>query len=155
MTIPQRILVQVAAAAGLVIAVATGVTYGIVYDAAKKRDLRNLETYVSERSRREEIGFLQAQANLMLVRGQFLKRMEMPVPRDYQAKWDRRFRLFRKRAVPILRTWVAPMCTSPCRLVLLRRSMAPRAGTSKCCHSRGSPRFGTIRSYRASRGQIR
>src|SRR5262249_6152432 len=94
MTIPQRILAQVAAAAGLVIAVATGVTYGIVYDAAKERDLRHLETYVSERSRREEIGFLQAQIKLTLVRGQFLKRMEAPIPRDHQAKWDRRFRLF-------------------------------------------------------------
>ena len=94
MTIPQRILLQVAAGAGLVIAVATGVTYGLVYSAAKERDLKHLATYVSERSRREEIGFQQVQQNLLLVRGQFLKRMEAPVPPDYQEKWDRRFRLF-------------------------------------------------------------
>src|SRR5262249_54892709 len=94
MTIPQRILWHVAAAAGLVIAVATGVTYGIVYNAAKQRGLNHLATYVSERSRREELGFQQVQANLILVRGQFLKRMEAPRPRDYQEKWDKRFRLY-------------------------------------------------------------
>jgi len=83
MTIPQRILFHVAVGAGLVIAVATAVTCGIVYDAARQRDLQHLATYVSERSRREEIGFQQVQANLTLVRGQFLKRMEAPIPPDY------------------------------------------------------------------------
>ena len=62
MTIPQRILFHVAVGAGLVIAVATAVTCGIVYDAARQRDLQHLATYVSERSRREEIGFQQVQA---------------------------------------------------------------------------------------------
>jgi signal transduction histidine kinase len=94
MTIPQRILLHVAVGAGLVIAVATAVTYGIVYSGAKQRDLKHLATYVSERSRREEIGFQQVQANLMLVRGQFLKRMEAPIPTDYQKKWEERFRLY-------------------------------------------------------------
>src|SRR5262245_26520396 len=94
MTIPQRILLHVAAGAGLVIAVATAVTYWIVFDGAKQRELKLLKTYVSERSRREEAGFLQVQANLLLVRGQFLKRMESPIPRDYQEKWDARFKLF-------------------------------------------------------------
>src|SRR5262245_14881884 len=54
MTIPQRILWQVAAGADLVIAIATAVTYGRVYDSAKRRDLKHLETYVTERARREE-----------------------------------------------------------------------------------------------------
>jgi signal transduction histidine kinase len=94
MTIPQRILLQVAGAAGLVIAVSTAVTYGMVYRAAKERDLKHLKTYVSERARREEIGFKQVQANLSLVRGQFLKRTEAPIPRDYEAKWNNRFRQF-------------------------------------------------------------
>lgn len=94
MTIPQRILWHVAVGAGLVIAVATAVTYGIVYDAARQRDLKHLETYVTERARREEIGFQQVQVNLSLVHGQFLKRMEAPLPRDYQEKWNARFRLF-------------------------------------------------------------
>jgi len=85
-TIPQRILLQVAVGAGLVIAVATGVTYGIVYNAAKQGDLKQLETYVTERARREEIGFQQVEADLTLVRGQFLKRMEAPVPRDFQKR---------------------------------------------------------------------
>ena len=94
MTIPQRILLHVAAGAGLVIAVATAVTYGIVYDGVKQRDLKHLETYVTERARREEISFKQVEENLLLVRGQFLKRMEAPIPRDYQAKWNERFELF-------------------------------------------------------------
>ena len=37
MTIPQRILSQLAAGAGLVIAVAMGVTCWIVYDGARQR----------------------------------------------------------------------------------------------------------------------
>src|ERR1051325_10275299 len=94
MTIPQRILLHVAAGAGLVIAVATAVTYGIVYNGAKQRDLKHLATYVTERARREEIGFQQVQANLMLVRGQFLKRMESPIPRNYETQWNGRFELF-------------------------------------------------------------
>ncbi len=94
MNITRRILLHLAAGAGLVIAVATTVTYAIVYSAAKERDLKHLRTYVAERSRREEVGFQHVQANLTLVRGQFLKRMEGPIPRDCQAKWDERFRLF-------------------------------------------------------------
>ncbi len=94
MTIPQRILLRVAAGAGLVIAVATAVTYGIVHNDARRRDLKHLETYVSERTRREEISFQQVQANLLLVRGQFLKRMESPIPRNYRERWNARFKLF-------------------------------------------------------------
>src|SRR5215831_15419758 len=94
MTIPNRILLQVAVGAGLVIAVATSVTYGLVYQAAKQRAVMHLETYVSERSRVEEAAFQQVQGNLLLVRGQFLRRMEAPIPRDYQVKWQERFRQF-------------------------------------------------------------
>ena len=94
MTIPQRILWQVALGAGLVIAVATGVTYEIVYREAKDRDLDHLETYVRERARREELGFQQVQANLTVVRGQFLRRMEGPNPRNIEGQWNERFNLF-------------------------------------------------------------
>jgi len=94
MNIPQRILLHVAIAAGTVIAVATAVTYGIVYRDAKLRDLKHLQTYVNERSRREEIGFRKVDENLRLVRGQFLKRIEGPIPADYETKWNNRFRLF-------------------------------------------------------------
>src|SRR5262245_39905658 len=94
MTIPQRILLHVAVGASLVIAVATAVTYGLVYNASRQRDLKHLETYVLERSKREEIGFQKVQENLTLVRGQFLKRMESPVPANYEKLWDERFRLF-------------------------------------------------------------
>lgn len=94
MTIPQRILLHVALGAALVIAVATGVTYGIVFSAAKQRDLKHLETYVTERSRREDIGFKQVEINLNLVRGQFLKRMEGPTPRNLEGQWSDRFEVF-------------------------------------------------------------
>lgn len=94
MTIPQRILLHVAAGAALVIAVATTVTYGIVFEAAKQRDLKHLETYVRERARREELGFKQVEINLNLVRGQFLKRMESPLPRNIEGQWNERFELF-------------------------------------------------------------
>lgn len=94
MTIAQRILLHVAVATGVVIAVATGVTYTIVYEGAKERDLKHLETYVAERARREEVGFKQVEANLMLVRGQFLKRMESPTPRNIDGQWNDRFELF-------------------------------------------------------------
>ncbi|HEX5220473.1 MAG TPA: ATP-binding protein [Verrucomicrobiae bacterium] len=95
MTIPQRILLHVALGAGLVIAVATGVTYGIVFESSKQRDLKHLATYVTERARREAIGFQHIQANMLLVRGQFLKRMQAPIPRDVEEKWNARFELFR------------------------------------------------------------
>ncbi len=94
MTIPQRILLHVAAGAAVVIAVATAVTYGIVYEAAKQRDLKHLETYVRERARREEIGFRQVEINLNLVRGQFLKRMEGPAVQNIEGQWNDRFELF-------------------------------------------------------------
>lgn len=94
MTIPQRILWHVAIGAGLVIAVATGVTYGIVHSAAKERELRHLRTYVAERAAREESGFRQVEANLILVRGQFLRRMEGPLPRNIDGQWNERFQLF-------------------------------------------------------------
>lgn len=98
MTVPQRILLHVAAGAGIVIAVATAVTYGIVYNAARERDLKHLETYVTERAKREEIGFQQTQTNLTMVRGQFLRRMEIPIPTDFRVRWNERFRLFPDQA---------------------------------------------------------
>jgi PAS domain S-box-containing protein len=92
--VTRRILLHVAVWAALVIAVATAVTYTIVYDAVRQRDLSQLHTYTVERARREETGFRSIESNLELVRGQFLKRMEAAIPGDFQAKWDRRFKLF-------------------------------------------------------------
>lgn len=94
MTIPNRILLQVAVVATLAVGLARIVTYNKVYDDVLQRDLKHLDTYVTERARREEIGFEQVEANLKLVRGQFLKRLEAPTPDDLDAQWDRRFRRF-------------------------------------------------------------
>ncbi|MEO5917647.1 MAG: ATP-binding protein [Luteolibacter sp.] len=94
MTITRRILTQVAVAAGAVVAVVSAVAYGIVFDTTKERELENLKTYVAERTRREETGFRQVEANLATVRGQFLKRIAEPAPADWRERWDDRFELF-------------------------------------------------------------
>src|SRR4051794_10131819 len=95
MTITQRILLHVAVGTGLVVAVVTAVTYKLVFDALKERELRLLQTYVQERAEREEARFQQVQSNLALVRGQFLKRLEKPMADEYlEAQWNRWYRLF-------------------------------------------------------------
>src|SRR6476469_6392764 len=95
MTITQRILLHVAAGTGLVVAVVTAMTYRLVFDALKERELRLLETYVHERAEREEARFQQVQSNLSLVRGQFLKRLEKPMSAEYlEEQWNRWYRLF-------------------------------------------------------------
>src|SRR4051794_7366591 len=95
MTITQRILLHVAVGTGLVVAVVTAVTYKLVFDALKERELRLLQTYVQERAEREEARFQQVQSNLALVRGQFLKRLEKPMADEYlEAQWDHWYRLF-------------------------------------------------------------
>ena len=57
MTVARRILTHVALGAGFVVAVVTAVTYWLVFEALKKRDLKHLETYVEERGLREEARF--------------------------------------------------------------------------------------------------
>jgi PAS domain S-box-containing protein len=94
MTVTNRILIQVAIGAALVIAVSTAVTYAIVYDAARQHGLAQLDTYVAERTEREEAFFQQIQSNLELVREQFLRRDAFPPPRDYQQQWDKWFEKF-------------------------------------------------------------
>lgn len=94
MTVARRILLHVMLGAAFVVAVVTAVTYRLVFSALRDRDLKQLAIYVAERTQREEARFQQIQANLTLVRGQFLKRIETPYPGDLQARWDERFRLF-------------------------------------------------------------
>lgn len=94
MTVAQRILAHITLGAGVVIAVTSAVTYAIVYEAAKQRDLQHLQTYVAERARREEAGFRRIEANLETVAGQFIKRNVNPVPANYRKLWDERFERF-------------------------------------------------------------
>lgn len=94
MTVARRILINFAIGAAFVIAVVTAVTYALVYRALKQRDLQQLTTYVTERTQREEARFQQIQANLTLVRGQFLKRLENPYPGDVAARWEEQFRFY-------------------------------------------------------------
>ncbi len=94
MTVTQRILTQVALGAGVVIAVTSAVTYGIVFEAAKQRDLKHLQSYVSERALRDEAGFRHVEYSLDTVRGQFLKRSAAAIPPNYARLWDQRFERF-------------------------------------------------------------
>jgi signal transduction histidine kinase len=71
--------------------VVTAVTYTLVFEALRQRDLKHLETYVEERGLREEARFQQVQSNLELARGQFLKRLESAKPKDLEARWNERF----------------------------------------------------------------
>jgi signal transduction histidine kinase len=95
MTVSRRILIHVALGAAFVLAVATAVTYALVYDALTKRDLQHLDTYVRDRQEREEARFLQVQTNLALVRAQFLKRLEIPMSQEHLEErfnyWYRRY----------------------------------------------------------------
>jgi signal transduction histidine kinase len=95
MTVSQRLLTHVGLGAAFVIAVVTVVTYALVYQALKQRDLRHLDTYIAERALREEARFQQVQSNLMLVRGEYLKRLEMPMSPEYVERqfdhWYRRY----------------------------------------------------------------
>ena len=92
MTVSRRILLPVACGVAFVVAVVTAVTYALVYSALKQRDLDHLQTYVEGRAQREEARFLQVEANLALVRGQFLQRLERPLPEsELAARWQQWF----------------------------------------------------------------
>ncbi len=91
MTLSHRILLQIAIAAGLVILVATGVTYWLVFSAAEQQGLNHLSDYVAERARVEEAGLRRIAENLELARGQFLRRNPAPPPLDFQEQWDKWF----------------------------------------------------------------
>lgn len=91
MTVTRRILLQIAAAAGFVILVASGVTYRLVYGAAERQAIAHLSDYVAERARVEEANLLRVQENLELVRLQVLRRFPQEIPANYQEQWDRWF----------------------------------------------------------------
>ncbi len=95
MKVSRRLLLHVGLGAAFVIAVVTVVTYALVYKALKQRDLHHLDTYIAERALREEARFQQVQSNLMLVRGEYLMRLEHPMPQEYVerqfAQWYRRY----------------------------------------------------------------
>lgn len=94
MTVARRILLNVAFGAAIVIAVVAAVTYRLVYQAAEQRTIESLNTYVAERTRREEAGFRTIYSNLEVVRGLFLKRDKEPILPDVQERWDQRFMLY-------------------------------------------------------------
>jgi hypothetical protein len=90
-TITNRILLQLAAAAGLVIVMATGATYRLVHGEAERQGLNHLTDYVTERARVEETKFAHIRENLEMVRSQALRRFAAPVPSNYEEQWDEWF----------------------------------------------------------------
>lgn len=94
MTITRRLLLHLALGTSLVLAVVTALTYFLVYDALAARELQTIRTYVDERARREEARFFAIEANLRLVRGQFLARLAAPAAPDPLAAWDHWYKLY-------------------------------------------------------------
>ena len=95
MTVSRRILWQVAGGVIFVVTVVTAVTFWLVYESLKQRDLRQIDTYVSERAEREEARFQVIETNMKLVRGQFLKRLAIPMaPERVEERfhyWNRQY----------------------------------------------------------------
>ncbi len=92
MSLARRLLLHVALGALLVIAAVAAVTYWLVYREAERLVVERLDTYVVERTRREEAAFRLVYQNLETARGLFLQRIAQPVPADIQARWDARVR---------------------------------------------------------------
>ena len=78
MTVARRLLTHVALGVAFVVAVVTAVTYALIYNALKESGLKQLDTYVAERAEREEARFLRIQSNMLLVRAQYLQRLDQP-----------------------------------------------------------------------------
>lgn len=94
MTLSRRLLIHVVIGAAIATAVVSYVTYRIVYQAAEQRALEHLNTYVSERTKREEANFRTIYSNLEVVRSLFLQRLSEPPPADLEARWNERFELY-------------------------------------------------------------
>lgn len=90
-TVTNRILLQVAAATGMVIAVGTAMTYRLVLRSAERQAISHLSDFVAERARFQESEFLKVEQNLKMVRGLFLKRLAQPNGENLDLEWNRRF----------------------------------------------------------------
>src|SRR5689334_17645915 len=88
MSITQRILLHVGLGAALVLAVVATGTYRFVFNAAEQRARDHLDTYVTERTRREEANFKVVYANLETARSLFLQHLAEPIPADIDAQWE-------------------------------------------------------------------
>src|SRR5688572_2529492 len=94
-SVPRRILLHVALSVVFVVVVVTAVTYTLVFEAIKKRDLDHLATYVGERAAREEARFLEGQTNLTLVGARFLTRLDEPIdPAEIERRFNYWYRLY-------------------------------------------------------------
>jgi signal transduction histidine kinase len=88
MSITKRILLNVGLGAALVLAIVATVTYRSVFSATEQRVVAQLDTYVTERTRREEASFKVVYANLATARSLFLGQIAQPIPPDIDAQWN-------------------------------------------------------------------
>jgi PAS domain S-box-containing protein len=104
-----RTLLQIAAAAGLGIVLATGVTYYVIYDAMEAMGLQLLTQYATERAKREEAPFLLAEANHRLFKEAFMARWLGPPDASYPERFEAHFSRTADGALRSRRELVDPM----------------------------------------------
>lgn len=94
MNVTQRILLHVLGGAIAVTAIVATVTYRQVFKMAERQILDHVDTYATERLRREEAQLRTAYMRLDTVRGMFLYRDAMAIPGDIESRWNRQVRRF-------------------------------------------------------------
>lgn len=91
MTVARRLLIYVVLGATLAITLVAWGTYRVVYRAAERRAVENLDAYVTERTKREEAGFHTTYSNLEIIRSLLLKRLAEKPAADVEERWNQRF----------------------------------------------------------------
>ncbi len=90
MTVARRTLLQIALAAGAVVALATGLTYQLVFSAAEEQSVGHLRDYVRERAHSEQRSLDLTGQNLQLVATLFLQRDLRPPASLVEKQWEER-----------------------------------------------------------------
>ena len=90
-SLTSRTLLKIAAAVGVIIVVATCVTYALVFRAAEERGLIHLSQYIAERVQRQEAQLEQIAGNLIVAREAYIRRYREADPPGFLAQWDRWF----------------------------------------------------------------
>lgn len=90
-SITSRTLVQLGAAVGIIILVATAITYYMVFLSAERRGIIHLHHYTTERAGRLEQYCAEIRRNLETARDAYAERFNQSDPPDYLASWDRYF----------------------------------------------------------------
>lgn len=90
-SITSRTLLQLGGAVCLIIAVATCVTYYLIFRAAEERGVIHLNQYIGERVGRIDIQCAEITRNLETARDAFIHRYQQSDPPEYLDQWDEYF----------------------------------------------------------------